>query len=257
MRAELDRSVKSVVGNGQPVNPRVPSHRSPLVSSSVSDHGSVTRRCDRGAGRVVQLGTVTLTEADLDQRVAGRTVPTEFLRTSRRGPGGRAPVDGGRHVRPADVRPSSPIVSPRPAAGLRSMGVGPGDRVVLMMRNIPEFHWVDLAVAFLGATPGLDLQLVVARAGPVPRRPLRREGRDRGGRGLPRALPEDPRRAPSLESIVVLRTRPTRCPTTSTTGRILTDRDPLDLDDARARSRSPTISPRSSTPRAPPATPRA
>jgi long-chain acyl-CoA synthetase len=41
----------------------------------------------------------------------------------------------------------------RAAAGLRSLGVAPGDRVVLMMRNIPEFHIVDLAVLFCGATP--------------------------------------------------------------------------------------------------------
>src|ERR1700712_1851035 len=41
----------------------------------------------------------------------------------------------------------------RAAGGLRSLGVGPGDRVVIMMRNIPEFHWVDLAAVFLGATP--------------------------------------------------------------------------------------------------------
>ncbi|HEX6568597.1 MAG TPA: AMP-dependent synthetase/ligase [Acidimicrobiales bacterium] len=41
----------------------------------------------------------------------------------------------------------------RTAAGLRALGVGPGDRVVLMMRNIPEFHVVDLAAVFCGATP--------------------------------------------------------------------------------------------------------
>ena len=41
----------------------------------------------------------------------------------------------------------------RAAAGLRGLGVGPGDRVVLMMRNIPEFHVMDLAVTFCGATP--------------------------------------------------------------------------------------------------------
>lgn len=39
------------------------------------------------------------------------------------------------------------------AGGLRALGVAPGDRVVLMMRNIPDFHWLDLAVLFLGATP--------------------------------------------------------------------------------------------------------
>lgn len=38
-------------------------------------------------------------------------------------------------------------------AGLRALGIGKGDRVVLMMRNIPAFHWLDLAVLFCGATP--------------------------------------------------------------------------------------------------------
>src|SRR5690606_1452811 len=41
----------------------------------------------------------------------------------------------------------------RTAAGMRALGVGPGDRVVLMMRNIPEFHVVDLAALCCGATP--------------------------------------------------------------------------------------------------------
>lgn len=41
----------------------------------------------------------------------------------------------------------------RAAAGLQALGVGPGDRVVMMMRNIPEFHLFDLAVMFCGATP--------------------------------------------------------------------------------------------------------
>jgi long-chain acyl-CoA synthetase len=39
------------------------------------------------------------------------------------------------------------------AAGLGELGVGRGDRVVLMMRNIPDFHWLDLGVLFCGATP--------------------------------------------------------------------------------------------------------
>jgi long-subunit acyl-CoA synthetase (AMP-forming) len=41
----------------------------------------------------------------------------------------------------------------RAAAGLAALGVGAGDRVVLMMRNIPEFHVVDMAVVMCGATP--------------------------------------------------------------------------------------------------------
>jgi long-chain acyl-CoA synthetase len=41
----------------------------------------------------------------------------------------------------------------RAAGGLRALGVEPGDRVVLMMRNCPEFHVLDLAALLLGATP--------------------------------------------------------------------------------------------------------
>ncbi len=41
----------------------------------------------------------------------------------------------------------------RAAAGLAALGVVPGDRVVLMLRNRPEFHILDLATLFLGATP--------------------------------------------------------------------------------------------------------
>ncbi|HVN52213.1 MAG TPA: long-chain fatty acid--CoA ligase [Acidimicrobiales bacterium] len=40
----------------------------------------------------------------------------------------------------------------RAAAGLQALGLRPGDRVVLMMRNIPEFHVLDLAANFCGAT---------------------------------------------------------------------------------------------------------
>ncbi len=41
----------------------------------------------------------------------------------------------------------------RLAAGLRGLGVTRGDRVVLMIRNRPEFHVADMAVVLLGATP--------------------------------------------------------------------------------------------------------
>ncbi len=44
-------------------------------------------------------------------------------------------------------------VTARLASGLAGLGIGKGDTVVLMMRNRPEFHALDLAVLFLGATP--------------------------------------------------------------------------------------------------------
>jgi long-chain acyl-CoA synthetase len=39
------------------------------------------------------------------------------------------------------------------AAGLAGVGVGAGERVLLMMRNRPDFHWFDAAAQFLRATP--------------------------------------------------------------------------------------------------------
>jgi long-chain acyl-CoA synthetase len=44
-------------------------------------------------------------------------------------------------------------VTARLATGLAGLGIGKGDTVVLMLRNRPEFHALDLAVLFLGATP--------------------------------------------------------------------------------------------------------
>ena len=39
------------------------------------------------------------------------------------------------------------------AAGLRDLGVGPGDRIVLMLRNRLEFHVADTGALLAGATP--------------------------------------------------------------------------------------------------------
>src|SRR4051794_22187892 len=40
----------------------------------------------------------------------------------------------------------------RCAAGLQAMGFGPGQRLVLMLRNRPEFHVLDMAAYFCGGT---------------------------------------------------------------------------------------------------------
>ena len=41
----------------------------------------------------------------------------------------------------------------RAAAGLAAQGLGKGDRLLLMLRNSPEFHVLDTAALFVGATP--------------------------------------------------------------------------------------------------------
>ncbi|MGB0821940.1 MAG: AMP-binding protein, partial [Ilumatobacteraceae bacterium] len=49
----------------------------------------------------------------------------------------------------ADVR----SLTARTAAGLQALDVEPGERVMLMMRNRPDFHWLDLGAQFVRATP--------------------------------------------------------------------------------------------------------
>jgi long-chain acyl-CoA synthetase len=113
--------------------------------------------CDRG--HIVDRGSSVMavtevTENDLDERAAGRTIPGEFAALSARIPEQvairwRTEDESWDHWTYGDYRDRVARV----AAGLRDLGVGPGDRVVLMLRNIPEFHVVDLAVTVLGATP--------------------------------------------------------------------------------------------------------
>jgi len=98
--------------------------------------------------------TDTLTSDDIMKIVEGQTVPSLFLRTL---------AEHGDRValrwRNDDESWSEMTFAEygdkvaRIAGGLAERGVNPGDRVVMMMRNIPEFHLVDLAATFLGATP--------------------------------------------------------------------------------------------------------
>ena len=99
-----------------------------------------------------QLDTSTVARK-LDDAVAGQTFASRWLDTVA-AHGGQVALrerDGERwrELTYADV--AARVA--RAATGLRALGVEPGDRVVLMMRNIPDFHVVDLAVVFCGATP--------------------------------------------------------------------------------------------------------
>lgn len=86
-------------------------------------------------------------------RIAGQTIPQAFLTTvAARGDAVALrwkEGDDWREMTYADYRDAVA----RAAAGLRDLGVGRGDRVVLMLRNSPEFHVLDTATLFLGATP--------------------------------------------------------------------------------------------------------
>jgi long-chain acyl-CoA synthetase len=91
----------------------------------------------------------------LDDRANGQTVGRMFLRTVEERPDTvalRWKDAGPGEWREWTWQAYGDLVA-RVAAGLRDRGVGHGDRVVLMMRNRPEFHVADTAVLFLGATP--------------------------------------------------------------------------------------------------------
>ncbi len=109
------------------------------------------------------MGSVS---ADIDAVVAGQTVPSLFVQDGV-GPAGRCrpPVaasgqPGGPGVSPGEPAATASLTwaeyadkACRVAAGLADLGVRPGDRVVMMMRNRPEFHYADAGVMLAGATP--------------------------------------------------------------------------------------------------------
>ena len=95
-----------------------------------------------------------LTNDEITTMVQGRTVLTEFLATLEANADRvalRWQQDDGSWGALTFTELADRVA--RAAAGLRELGVGPGDRVLLMMRNIPAFHWLDVAVLFVGATP--------------------------------------------------------------------------------------------------------
>jgi long-chain acyl-CoA synthetase len=95
---------------------------------------------------------VKMTREEIDRKVEGQTIGSRFLETVT-AHGDRVALrskDGDAWVEMTFADLADRVA--RATAGLRSLGVGPGDRVILMMRNIPEFHVVDLATVFCGAT---------------------------------------------------------------------------------------------------------
>ncbi len=97
------------------------------------------------------------TIAEVEELVRGATVPTRFVDllnahpdsvVFRAKPGGPG-TDGWEEYTIAAVAERAGQV----AAGLQAAGVEVGERVLLMMRNRPEFHWLDLGAQLVRATP--------------------------------------------------------------------------------------------------------
>jgi long-chain acyl-CoA synthetase len=89
----------------------------------------------------------------IDQAVAGQTVPRQFLRTVST----RADKTALRWLDGSDWQQWTwsqfAEQACRIAAGLRNVGVRPGDQVMTLLPSCPEFYAVDMAVQLVGATP--------------------------------------------------------------------------------------------------------
>ena len=94
------------------------------------------------------------TVSDIDAIVEGETVPKMFLELARAHPSSPAlqSMKGESDWNRWTLSQLSDLVA-RAAAGLSAAGVQPGQRILLMMRNRPDFHWFDAAAQFLRATP--------------------------------------------------------------------------------------------------------
>ena len=90
---------------------------------------------------------------EVNARVAGVTVPRRFLELAAARPD--SPMlharrgDGWQVWTASDVRD----LAAQAAQGLLADRVAAGEPVLLMMRNRPDFHWLDLAAQFVRATP--------------------------------------------------------------------------------------------------------
>jgi long-chain acyl-CoA synthetase len=98
--------------------------------------------------------TTRSTIDEITTRVAGQTVPKLFLQLLDAQPqtnilNSMDESGGWNRWNVSDVAG----LAARSAAGLLADRVTPGERVLLMMRNRPDFHWHDLAAQMVRATP--------------------------------------------------------------------------------------------------------
>jgi len=102
------------------------------------------------------MGSTTDVEAvraDIDATVAGRTLGAVFVETVNARPDAVALRWRGQGDWLTMTWREYANQAGRVAAGLRDLGIDRGQRVLLMLRNRPEFHVTDLACLLIGATP--------------------------------------------------------------------------------------------------------
>ena len=132
---------------------------------------------------------VSTSNDDIARSVAGKTIATNFLETVRQRPDSvaiRWATDSGAvEVTYRDYAAQAAHL----AAALADLGVEHGVRVVLLIRNRPEFHVADVATLLAGGTPisiynsssPEQIRYLVHHCGA--------ERGDRRGRGIPRLGP--------------------------------------------------------------------
>ncbi len=122
------------------------------------------------------MATNNATIAEINEIVAGQTVPRLFEETVLKH-GNRVALRAMSSEQPGTwdtytwVDYAGQVALA--AAGLSAFGVVPGQRVMLMMRNRPDFHWLDMAIQCLRATPvsiynsssAEELQYLVSHSG--------------------------------------------------------------------------------------------
>ena len=125
-------------------------------SSLLTERRSVQPACERFQATVGQGGVMAWASIEeVDRAVAGQTVPRVFLKTVAANADGVALrcMDARGRLEGMDVQRVRATRSATAAAALQGLGLSAGDKVVLMMRNRPDFHWLDMAAQFLRITP--------------------------------------------------------------------------------------------------------
>ena len=99
-----------------------------------------------------------MVRADMDREIDGQTITSQFLQTVEAygdlvALRWKDPDEAAGDVWHEMTYTQFADAVARAAAGLAAQGLGKGDRLMLMIRNMPEFHVLDTAALFLGATP--------------------------------------------------------------------------------------------------------